>query len=428
VNTAELSCPPSDRHSSRGRLLPMPGQAPQGLPAHEQCHGTLATVMHSPRWVESMMTAIETSGLQGRGGAAFPMALKLAAVQERSRRPIVVANGTEGEPASFKDRVLLTRSPHLVLDGLSLVGNALHAREAVIVVHEDARASVDDALAERSRTGCDRVAIRAVTAAPGFVAGEASAVVNWIDRSRPLPLGKSPRMSEKGVAGRPTLVQNVETLAHVALIARHGAPWFRRAGTDDEPGTMLVTLLGAVAQPGVFEVEIGMGVEELLALAGGPSSPPQALLVGGYFGTWVPYRDVAGRPFSARGLGAELGAGLVAVLPASACGIVETANLARYLAGESAGQCGPCKFGLPAIADELIVLAERGPAQLGDLYRWLAEVKGRGACGHPDGVAAHIESALRVFGAEVDEHRRGRCSATSPEPLLPTPNRPRASK
>ena len=266
---------------------------------------------------------------------------------------MVVANGTEGEPASAKDRVLMARSPHLVLDGAVLAAELTGAREAVIVVHRDVREILDEAVAERARAGLDRVRLEVRTAADGFVAGQASAVVRWVQRGVPAPTATPPRLAQRGLRGAPTLVQNVETLAHLALIARYGASWFRSAGTPAEPGSMLVTVLGAVREPGVLEVAIGTPVGQVLDLAGGASAPLQALLLGGYFGAWVDAAEASGRPFSSAGLadlGAGPGAGLIAALPAGACGLGETARVVRYLAGESAGQCGPCVFGLPAIA------------------------------------------------------------------------------
>ena len=209
---------------------------------------------------------------------------------------MVVANGTEGEPASAKDKVLLARSPHLVLDGAVLAASLVGARQAVIVVHHSVREIVDDAVAERRRAGFDRVRIRVVTGADRFVAGEASAVVHWIERGVPTPTRTPPRLSERGLGGKPTLVQNVETLAHLALIARYGAAWFRTLGTAAEPGTMLVTVLGAVSEPCVHEIAIGTPVEDVLRLAGGASAPLQALLLGGYFGRWADAAAVAPCP------------------------------------------------------------------------------------------------------------------------------------
>jgi NADH:ubiquinone oxidoreductase subunit F (NADH-binding) len=261
-------------------------------------------------------------------------------------------------------------------------------------------------------------------AADGFVAGEASALVNWAGQGVPLPTATPPRISERGLDGRPTLVQNVETLAHLALIARHGAAWFRSLGTAAEPGSMLLTLIGAVRRPGVYEIEIGQSVSEVLGLAGGPAAPLGALLIGGYFGTWVDPVAAAPLPFSAAGLravGGSPGAGLVAALPIGACGLAETARVARYLASESAGQCGPCIFGLASIAGELEALAAGHRFDMGRLRRWLGQVDGRGACHHPDGAVHMVRSALEVFGAEISQHARGWCRGTRPPGVLPVP-------
>ncbi len=403
------------------RILPPDPWAPVGLASHLDRHGALEQHPSSKQWREATLREIERAGLVGHGGAGFPTGHKLRALLAHRGRPFVIANGTEGEPASMKDRVLLARSPHLVLDGAALAAGLVGAAEVIMVVHRDARESVDAALAERRRIRLDRTKIRVVTAADGFVAGEASAVVNWVGRGVPIPLGKVPRMTERGLQGRPTLVQNVETLAHLGLVGRHGAEWFRRVGTADEPGTMLVTLAGSVGSPGVFEVAIGTRTSEVLELAGGPSAPIQALLIGGYFGTWVPAPAALSAPFSASGLGVGLGAGLVVALPVAGCGVRETARLVRYLASQSAGQCGPCKFGLPAIAEQLELLAEGMPVRYDDVTRWVDEIDGRGACGHPDGVAHHIRSALDVFGREVSEHLAGRCSASEGPASLAAP-------
>ena len=258
-----------------------------------------------------------------------------------------------------------------------------------------------------------------MTASERFVAGEASAVVNWVQRGKAVPMDKPPRMSERGLSGRPTLVQNVETLAQLALVCRYGSKWYREIGTPEEPGSMLVTLTGSVERAGVHEVAIGSPVKDILALAGDPSEALQALLIGGYFGTWIPSHSAMTLPFSSADLGIGLGAGLIVAFPASACGLVETARLARYLATQSAGQCGPCKFGLPAIAHELEMLAEGCPARMDDLRRWLIEVDGRGACSHPDGTVRQIRSALEIFHLEVNRHLDGSCSASDKKAVLP---------
>lgn len=323
------------------------------------------------------------------------------------RRALVVANGTEGEPASAKDKVLLAVSPHLVLDGAVLAAEIVGADEVTVVVHHAVQEIVDAAADERRRAGFDRVRIQVVTGAGGFVAGEASAVVHWIERGVATPTLTPPRLSERGLRGRPTLVQNVETLAHLALIARFGAAWFREAGTPQEPGSMLVTILGAVPDPGVHEVAIGTPIDEVLGRASGPATPLQAILLGGYFGTWIRAAAAATLPYSSAGLatlGASVGGGLIAALPGDACGLAETARVVRYLADESAGQCGPCLFGLSAVAGEIQRLADGRTSALSNLRRWLGQVDGRGACHHPDGAVRLVRSALNVFGDELERH------------------------
>ena len=408
------------------RLLPAGfADGPASLAGHHARYGPLPLPGPGRPGLTALLGEVERSGLTGRGGAGFPAARKLAAVAARPSA-VVVANGTEGEPASAKDKVLLARSPHLVLDGAVLAARIAGASQAIIVVHHLVREIIDNAVAERRRAGSDRVRIRVVTAADRFVAGEASAVVHWIGRGVPAPTLVPPRLSERGLGGKPTLVQNVETLAHLALIARYGAAWFRAVGTPAEPGSMLVTVLGAVHEPCVHEVAIGTPVGEVLGLAGGASAPLQALLVGGYFGTWISAATAAAQPFSSAGLaalGASPGAGLIAALPGDACGLAETARVVRYLADESTGQCGPCLFGLDAVAGEFLRLADGGTSDLATLRRWLGQVDGRGACRHPDGAVRLIRSALAAFGPELERHAHGWCCATRTGHILPVPPR-----
>ncbi len=429
-----MRAPHSVQYSSRPASQPSPDRLPRLLPAGFAA-GPASLADHLARYGPAppggltgprraaLIKEVERSGLTGRGGAGFPTARKLAAVAA-GHDLVVVANGTEGEPASAKDKILLARSPHLVLDGVALAAELAGARQAVIVVHPAVREIIDEAIAERHRARADP--IRIVTAAYRFVAGEASVVVHWIERSIPTPTAIPPRLSARGLGGKPTLVQNVETLAHLALIGRYGASWFRSAGTTAEPGTMLVTVLGAVREPCVREIAIGTPVGQILSTAGGASAPLQALLIGGYFGRWVDAAAAAAAPFSSAGLaplGASVGAGLIAALPANACGLAETARVARYLADESAGQCGPCLFGLDAVAGEVQRLAEGRTSSLTMLHRWLGQVNGRGACSHPDGAVRLISSALAVFATELDQHAQGWCCGSAKAAVLPVPPR-----
>jgi NADH:ubiquinone oxidoreductase subunit F (NADH-binding) len=389
--------------------------SPDGRQASLEDH--LAAYGVAPHAGPELIDLVERSGLRGRGGGGFPTGRKLAAVASHGGRPVVVVNAAEGEPASSKDRMLVRYVPHLVLDGAVLAADALGARRAIVALggsELDLRA-LADAIDARARRRVDRhVELVPVAAPRGFVAGEETALVRFLNGGPAKPTFTPPRPFERGVGGAPTLVQNAETLAHLALIARFGPEWFRDLGTADEPGSVLVSLSGAVTRPGVYEIELGMPFAELLRRAGGESEPLRAFLVGGYFGSWLdssridtPLSDAALVP-----LGARLGARAIVALPEEACGLVETARVARYLAAESAAQCGPCVNGLDAIAGGLVRLAAGKGDSRSDLRRWVAAVRGRGACRHPDGAAAFVASALTCFADEVELHLRGRCSAT----------------
>ncbi|MDQ6614531.1 MAG: SLBB domain-containing protein [Actinomycetota bacterium] len=391
-------------------LLPR-ANAPLSLADHFQRYGPLPAV--PPDFV----SIVAASGLRGRGGAGFPTARKLAAVASERRRSVVVANGSESEPASGKDRTLLALAPHLVLDGTAVAAAAVGATEAIVCVDQvagGAHRALAAALAER----VDQVPVRVAPVPCRYVTGEETALVNWLNGGPAKPTLVPPRPFQQGVHGRPTLIDNVETLAHLALIARYGGAWFRSVGTATAPGSMLVTISGAVARPGVVEAACGTPLSELVAVAGGITEPLSAVLLGGYFGTWQPPETAWGST-----LDLNVGAGVIVAFPASVCGLVEVARLARWLAGQSAGQCGPCTNGLPAIAGGVEALAQ---GQLtadvaANLRRRLTMVVGRGACHLPDGVSRVIASGLNAFSSEIEAHRRGRCTATRQHQVLPLP-------
>jgi NADH:ubiquinone oxidoreductase subunit F (NADH-binding) len=382
--------------------------APGGpdLATHEARHGAIPWRGSKGRLVADL----EASGLAGRGGAAFPAARKLAAVAQ-GRGAVVIANGAEGEPASLKDRTLLMHSPHLVLDGLQLAAEAVGANRVYAYVSEPAVPAVTAALRERARRH-DRVPTDVVAAPQAFVAGQESAVVNALEGGPALPRDTPRLLVESGLHGAPTLVQNVETLANLALIARYGAEWFRAVGTPEDPGTFLATVCGSVPRAGVYELPYGIPLGRALAAAG-PVPAVQAVLVGGFHGAWVPGEALA-TPISRAGLGpygAAPGAGVLLALRRDACPLVESATIMSYLARESAGQCGPCLNGLPRLAETLTSLAHR--RSMSDPVghaRWFAYlVNGRGACRHPDGTARFVQSTFRVFEREVQLHLRGHC-------------------
>jgi len=283
------------------------------------------------------------------------------------------------------------------------------------------------AIQERLAAGLDPVAVQ-VTGIPGrYVSSEQSSIVQFLNGGPGKPTFSPPRPHERGVNGHPTLVHNVETLAHLALIARYGDRWFRGTGSPSAPGSMLVTVSGAVARPGVYEIEMGTPVGRLVMLAGGPAEALQGLLVGGYFGAWLPVQAAWPVPMthtSLKAAGGALGAGIVIALPASVCPIAETARVVRYLAEENAGQCGPCVSGLPALADALGNLAYCGARNgaVDQVAALLPLIERRGACRHPDGATQLVRSLLRAFPADARRHERtGSCDGVGRSPLLPLP-------
>ncbi|GAA2136457.1 hypothetical protein GCM10009844_02660 [Nocardioides koreensis] len=354
--------------------------------------------------LEALLALAEESGLTGRGGAGFPTAIKLRAVAEGGTAPVVVGNAMEGEPLSRKDAVLLTRAPHLVVEGLALVGRALRARETVLAIGPEINPAAAEAAARVGR-------VRVARLEGGFVAGQESALVNQLDGRPAVPRDPLVRITTKGVDGRPTLVLNAETLAQLALAARHGAAWFRLAGTEEDPGTSLFSISGAVERSGVVEAARGSRLRDVLAAA--VPVDPVAVLVGGYHGAWLPASQLDTR-LTARELrpwGAAVGAGVLYVLGRDLCPIRAAAAIATYLADESAAQCGPCVNGLPRMADALQRLADRvpDPGLPHEIDRMRLLVVGRGACAHPDGTARMVASTMRVFEDHVTRHLAGHC-------------------
>jgi NADH:ubiquinone oxidoreductase subunit F (NADH-binding) len=354
-----------------------------------------------------LIDTLERSGLVGRGGAAFRAGVKWRTVAARARgSAVVLANGAEGEPLSRKDQVLMAYRPHLVIDGALLAAETVGADRVVLYVgeaHGAALAAMSRAASERA--GWERARVRVVGAPVSYAAGEETAAVHFVDAGVATPLPVPPRPFERGVGGRPTLVQNVESLAHAALIARWGDGWFRSLGRAGAVGTVLLTVSGAVAAPGVIEAPAGSTLAEALSLAGGVTEEPRAVLLGGHFGAFVDAREAATLrldPPALKAAGRTLGCGVVNVLEVSAPPLHTTARIMRELAEESAAQCGPCFFGLRSLAAATTRLSH-GQAEAGDLdrlHRWMVMVEGRGACRHPDGAVGFLRSALRVFEPE----------------------------
>jgi NADH:ubiquinone oxidoreductase subunit F (NADH-binding) len=404
------------------------------LQSHLNHRGALALPRsYDGAWSQRLAGLLRESGLTGRGGASFSAAAKIENLRSSARTGTVVVNAMESEPVSDKASVLLECVPHLVLDGADLVASLLGARRIVVCVPADrehtARA-VAHALAERSTMGMPSLPVELARPEDRYVSGEESALTSWLDGGAGLPLFRPDKSVPLRIGRAPSLVHNAETLAHIALIARHGADWFRAQGSSHAPGNWLVTVSGCVEHGGVYEVAMGTSLRSILDRST-PSGPVNAVLVGGYGGVWVSDADLD-TPLAPRGVpgvAAPIGAGVLVALDDSVCGITESARIAAYLAAESAGQCGPCVHGLPAIAGDLARIADAtcDSEVLGRLGRRLGSVEGRGACAHPDGAVRMARSALSVFSQDIAAHLARRpCAHAGARSVMRFPRREEA--
>lgn len=359
------------------------------------------------RDVTDLPGRLAAAGLRGRGGAAFPVARKLAAVLAGPGPRVIVANGEEGEPASVKDRYLLLHRPHLVLDGLRLLAGAAAASRAHVYVSDPAVESSVTAALDETESLWD-IPVSVFRVEHTYVAGEESALVRAIDGGPALPTAKPPRAFEAGVGGAPTLVQNVETLAHVALLAAG-------RGTGD---TFLATLTGADREPTLLEVPFGVTLGDVV----GDVTGLRGVVAGGLFGGLLadPWRTPLGYD-EFRALGSGLGCGAFALLGPRDCPIDAAADAVGYLAAESARQCGVCINATAGMRDVLAGL-RTGTTTADDVTRmagWTQRVPGRGACALIDAAARMAASLLHEFPAEVTAHLAGpcpQCAALGPLP------------
>lgn len=357
-----------------------------------------------------LLTLMHHTEIRGRGGAGFPFARKLQTVIESGKRRVVIVNGSEGEPGSAKDSGLLLTAPHLVLDGAELVARALnvdHIRIMLPLERSAIRPAVEAAIDERD----DDLEWEVFQTEGGFVGGAAKAVIELMEGRENLPVTSWQPDAVKGFKGKPTLLSNAETYAQVAALVALGPSGYAQEGTVEEPGTTLLTVAGDGPGGVVLEVPFGARLAAVLERCG--YDPDVTALMGGYHGAWLPPHEVSRRRISRSDLaqaGATLGAGIILPLDHDACPVVLTARIVEYLAGQSAQRCGPCRMGLPALAEAAGVLADVGRATATRRIKEVAAlVQGRGACAHPDGTVRLIRSMFQAFPDEVIAHERGFC-------------------
>lgn len=350
----------------------------------------------------SLLTELDRAGLTGRGGAAFSTAVKIRAAHATGADLIV--NACDGEIGAAKDAWIVEHALPQLIRGALLVAPA----HTVYAAHRGS-----DTATRLTAAGLD-----VLTVPPRYVSSEESSLISLLHGGLARPVTKrAPLVAGGQDSGgrtlRPTVVLNAETVLRIGQIADHGADWFASHGTSDDPGPRLVALTGHVARPQVVETAAGVRLSRLLDTAGDLGG--DYVLVGGLGGVLLTMAEARAARWSRTGLaayGGSLGPGVVDVLDPSRCPIEVVGELLTYAAGESAGQCGPCMFGLPSVADDWAGLAaDPSDVRLDRLRRRLGVLPGRGACKHPDGVARFAGSALRVLAPHLGSHRSGACSA-----------------
>ncbi|BBY38113.1 NADH dehydrogenase [Mycobacterium mantenii] len=367
---------------------------------------------------DALVEMVSRSGLLGRGGAAFPLAVKIRTVRDNGQRAggaVLVANGEEGEPASIKDRWLLRHRPHLILDGLRLAARMVGADRAYLYASDElAASSIERALSQLDEQSLDGVAVSVFRVQPGYVAGEETAAVRAINGGPAKPTDKPPRPFEQGVDDYPTLVSNVETLGNLPYLLRQGPNDFRAAGTSASPGTFLVTLTGGARPPSLYEVPFGLNLTDLIEKFGVSSDRVRGLLMGGYFCGLLNRcaLDATLDHETLRRLGSGIGCGAIAILTKE-CPVAVGASVLAYFARENADQCGSCFNGTAAMSAVTSALRDGRATQedLGRLERWSVVLRGRGACGTLDGACNVAASLLSQYPELVKHHLNNDCGA-----------------
>ncbi|HEY1703067.1 MAG TPA: NADH-ubiquinone oxidoreductase-F iron-sulfur binding region domain-containing protein [Trebonia sp.] len=397
------------------------------LEAHSEIFGTVPRMS-----ADDIVAMCKQVDLRGQGGAAFPFARKLEAVmaacEKRDEPPVVVVNCAEGEPGSFKDKMLMIRSPYLILSGAALVAEAINADEIIIGVtgNELANRSMEDAI--DAEPGLRKM-VRVVQAPERFISGESGALVRGINGKKHVPPGRKQLAAEKGVDDLPTLLSNASTFVQVSVLALLGPARYASVGVPEEPGTVLLSVSGSARRPAVVECPTGVPLGAVLDICQAPAG--DGVLIGGYHGMWLGSEAAYQVPVGREGLasaGGAFGSGIVLPLGDGTCPLGEVARIASYLAGESAGQCGPCKLGLPNLARAMqaIVDGSGGMEALDAARRAAATANKRGACSHPDGAVRFVLSALEVFTEDLVTHIfHGSCGRPV-QGILPLPDGPEA--
>jgi len=394
-------------------------------------YGALAKALGQMKPAD-VIKEITASGLQGRGGAAFPMGRKWQVVVYDDDQPhYLIANADEGEPGTFKDRWILENNPHMLLESMLIASYALNVRNCFVYIRGEfdlpyrrLAAAAEEAYAagyfgERilgSDFSCDIVVYRGAGA---YVAGEASGLIASLEGKKSYPRNRPPRLTVKGLYQRPTVVNNVESLSNIAWIIAHGAAAYKEVGTSKSPGTRLFSVSGHVNRPGVYEVELGYPWMKFLeedcgGIMGGRAI--KCVVPGGVSSKVLTGADIKDLALSHEALwdaGSTLGSGGMIVIAEGTCMVTLSQILMRFYHHESCGQCTPCRHGtgwLHRIMDR-IVAGNGRPEDIERLYYISKFNDGTTICGLGDAAGYAISGILDKFRDEFEyyiEHKRSR--------------------
>jgi NADH:ubiquinone oxidoreductase subunit F (NADH-binding)/NADH:ubiquinone oxidoreductase subunit E len=364
---------------------------------------------------DAIWQLVKESGLRGRGGAYFPVGAKWETARDapaHGGRKFLLVNAEEGEPGIYKDRHLLEGDPHRVIEGVQIAALGIGATDIVIFVNGEAHLARERLLAalERARqTSAERVPVEVRLGAGGYVLGEETALINVIHGLRAEPLARPPFPAVSGLFASPTVINNVESLTNLPDIVLNGAEWFRSVGTAENPGTKLVSLAGAVRQPGLYEVALGTPLRAIVNdLGGGTTGTIGAVLLGGPSGSILPPSalDTAFDVQPLQAVSGVLGAGGIVPLTEDQCPVAAVRDLTAYNARESCGKCTPCREGTPRLLGMLDDLPHTSMETLNDLNDVLAFGS---LCGLGQMAPNPVRALLKHFGDIVAEHARGGC-------------------
>ena len=381
---------------------------------------------------QDLIKEVSEAGLRGRGGAAFPTGKKWQLTRDCPEQPrYLVLNGGEDEPGSKKDRMLMEFLPHLVTEGVILSAYAVGASKAYLYInanYEAATRSIADALGEAKEAGYWGPSILGsdfgldieIIAAPhNYVAGEDTAALEVIEGKKPLPRQKPPFPVTVGLFGKPTSVNNVETLANVPPIILHGARWYRGFGTPESTGTMIFSLNDDVNRPGIYELPFGTPLRYLIEECGGgfkggqkikaimPAAPSSAYLAPDKIDTPLDHNSM-------REAGSALGCGVVGLVPEGSCIVEEVLKVSEFFTAECCGQCPACRMETNTLTALLkkVQQGQGGQPVLEQFGKILAFNKGKGFCNLIAMPGPPIESALKLFPEDFQAHlTTGKCPA-----------------